>query len=107
MRAQQERGRRRICIAGGSSNQIRKVHFAPRRIIGECLTCYMPAGMPKLLLDVIPGLFNRVRASGVRTQIDEPLNMSQSFLAREFLPDLRLLRRTGAFPARDKEDEQE
>ncbi|SRR6266481_7930565 len=106
MRAQQERGRRRICIAGRSSNQIRKVNFAPRRIIGECLTCYMPAGMPKLLLDVIPDLFNRVRAGGVRTQIDEPLNMSQSLLAREFPPDRRL-RRTGAFPARDKEDEQE
>jgi len=68
------------------------------------LTCYMPAGMPKLLLHVIPGLFNRVRAAGVRTQIDEPLNMSQSLLTREFLPDLRL-RRTGAILAREKEDE--
>ena len=105
MRAQQERGGR-IRIAGKSSNQIRKVNFASRRIIGECLTRYMPTGVPKLLLDVIPGFFNRVRAPRVWPQIDEPLNMSQSFLAREFLPDLRL-RRAGVFPARETEDEQE
>src|SRR6266481_5235767 len=105
MRAQQERGGRRIRIADKSSNQIHKMNFAPRRIVGKCLTRYMPAGMPKLLLDVIPSFFDRVRAGRMRTQIDEPLNMSQSFLAREFLPNLRL-RRTGAFPAGDKEDEQ-
>ena len=106
MRAQQEQGGRRIRIAGKSSNQIREVNFASRRIIDECLTCYMPAGMPKLLLDVIPGFFNRVRAARVWPQIDEPLNMNQSFLAREFLPDLRR-RTTGVFPARKTEDEQE
>ena len=106
MRAQQKRGGGRIRIARKSSNQIREVNFASRRIIGECLTCYMPAGMPKLLLDVIPGFFNRVRAGRVWPQIDESLNMSQSFLAREFFPDLRL-HRTGVFPARETEDEQE
>src|SRR5438128_1471450 len=106
MRAQQERGGGRICIASKSSNQVHKVHFSPRRIIGECLTCYMPAGVSKLLLDVIPGFFNRVRAPRVWPQIDESLNMSQSFLAREFLPDLRL-HRTGVFPAREPGDEQE
>ena len=65
----------------------------------------MPAGVPKLLLDVIPGFFNRLRAGRVWPKIDEPLNMSQSFLAREFLPDLRLHRRE--FSAHEQtEDEQ-
>ena|SRR5215472_5480489 len=106
MRAQQERGRRRLRIAGKSSNQIHKVNFASWRIVGECLACYTPAAMPKLLLDVISGLFNRVRAGRMRPQIYEMLDMGQSFLTREFLPDLRLSR-MGVFPAPEKEDEQE
>jgi hypothetical protein len=40
----------------------------------------------------------------MRPQIDQTLDMGQSFLAREFLPDFRLSR-VGVFPAPEKEDQ--
>src|SRR5436305_5375213 len=88
MRAQQEGWGCRTGVAREPRNQIYKVNFAAWRVVGECLACYLPARMPQLLLDVISGFLDCVRAGRVRSQINKPLNVSQSFLSRELLPDL-------------------
>src|SRR4029453_8378457 len=90
MRAQQERGGCRIRVAREPRNQIYKVNFSSWRVVSECLACYLPPRMPQLLLDVISGFLDCVRAGRVRPQINKSLNMSQSFLSRELVPDLCL-----------------
>ena len=82
MRAEEKGWGRRIAIAREAGNQIYKVNFTSWRIVGECLACYLPARMPQFVLDNSPGFLNCVRASGMRPKINEPLNMSQSFLSQ-------------------------
>src|SRR6266404_92591 len=90
MRAQQERRRCRILVSREPRNQIYKVNFASWRVVSERLARYLPARMPQLLLDVIPSFLYCVRAGRMRSQINKPLNVSQSFVSREVLPDLCL-----------------
>src|SRR5262249_24586555 len=88
MRAQQKGGGYRIRVACSARNQIYKVNFASWRVVDECLACHLPARNPELLLYVISGFLDCIRASRVRPQINKPLNVSQSFLPRELIPDL-------------------
>src|SRR5262249_2887552 len=90
MRAEQERRRCRFRVARESGDQIYKADFSAGCVVRECLACHLPAPMPKLLLDVISSFFDCFRATGMRSQINKPLNMSQSFLSRESLPDFCL-----------------
>jgi hypothetical protein len=89
MRAQQKRGGRRLPLAGKLGNQIYELDRAPRGVVTECLTRYLPARATKLVLNVISGFFDSRRSSWAGPEINEPLNMTKSFLAGEFLPDLR------------------
>src|SRR5260370_9165429 len=88
MRAQQEGWRCRIGVAPEPRNQIYKMNFTSWRVVRECLAGYLPARMPQLLLDIISGFLDCRRTAGARPQINNPLNLSQSFLSRELLPDL-------------------
>ena len=90
MRAQQKGWGCRIGVAREPRNQIYKMNFASWRVVGECLAGYLPARMPQLLLDVISNFLDCLGAGGVRPQINKPLNVGQSFLSRELLPDLCL-----------------
>src|SRR6266513_1390964 len=92
MRAQQERRGCRILVAREPRNQIYKVNFASRRVVSKRLACYLPARITELLLDVISGFPACIRATGVRPQINKPLNVRKSFLSRQLLPDLCLRR---------------
>ena len=78
MGAQQKR-RRCAPMRGKSCNEIDESYLAPRRVIRECLPCYLPPDQPKLVLDVIPGFFDRFRPGRTRPEVNQALDMSQSF----------------------------
>ena len=88
MRAQQKQGGPRILLAGKLGKQIYEVDLPPWSVVTECLTRYLPAETPKLILDVISGFFDSRRSSRARPEINKPLNMSEGFLAGEFFPNL-------------------
>jgi hypothetical protein len=58
-----------------------------------------------LIVDVIPGFFERIGSGRTRPKVNEPLDVSQSFLTRELFPKLGLprRRRLGA-ESREKEN---
>src|SRR5437867_12298641 len=103
MRTQQKR-RRGSSLSGESRNEIHETDLAARRVVRECLPCYLPTRKPELILDVILAFFDGTRPRRARPEINEPLDMNQSFLAGKFFPNLRLLctRRLGA---ESREDE--
>src|SRR5437870_658151 len=92
MRAQQKQRGRGISLAGKLGNQIYEMDFALRSVITECLSRHVPAGTPKLILNVISGFLDSLGASRARPEIHKALNMSNGFFPREFLPDFCLCR---------------
>src|SRR5262249_19042898 len=78
MRAQQKQWRC-LPLAGELGNQICELDLAPRGIVGERLSCYLPAGAAKLLLDVMPGFFDSLGSRWARSEIDQSLNVGESF----------------------------
>src|SRR5438876_3751913 len=91
MRAQQEQGRR-VSFAGKLGNQIYELDLSPRGVVGECLPCYPPARTEELVLDIMPGFFDRLGSRGAWPEIDQSPNMRESFLTRDLLPDFCLRR---------------
>src|SRR5262249_2706208 len=79
MRAQQEQWRC-VSLAGEFGNQIYELDLAPRGIISEGLSRYLPAGAAKLLLDVMPGFFDTLGSRWARSEIDQSPNVGESFL---------------------------
>jgi hypothetical protein len=77
MRAQQKQGRR---VPRKLGNQIDELDLASRGVVRERLSCYLPAGMTELFLDVLPGLFNCFGSRRARPEIDKFLDMRESFL---------------------------
>src|SRR6476661_2063034 len=92
MRTQQKRGGRRFPPRRKLCNQIYELDLAPRGVVSECLTGYLPSRPAKLILNVSSGLFDSLGASRAWPEINEALNLGKSFLAREFLPNLCLCR---------------
>jgi hypothetical protein len=91
MRAQQEQGPL-ISLAAKLGNQINELDLASRGVVRERLACYVPVRTAELLLDVLPGFFNRFRSGRARPEVDQLLNMRESFLTGKFFPNLRLRR---------------
>jgi hypothetical protein len=87
--AQQKR-RRAVSCCRKSGNQIHKPDLAARRVIRECLSRHLPTRQTQLILDVIPGFFDRLRSRWTRTEVNQPSNMIQSFLAGNFFPNAGL-----------------
>jgi len=79
-------------MRGKSCNEIDESYLASRRVIRECLPSYLPPDQPKLILDVIPGFFDRFRSRRTRPEINKALDVSQSFFTGNLLPNLRLRR---------------
>ena len=84
-------------MRGKSRDNVDEPDLPSRRVVRECLTSYLPTREPKLIVDVIPGFFERIRSGRTRTEVNEPLNVSQSFLTGKLFPKLglRRLRRLG------------
>ena len=89
MRAQQKQ-RRRVPLAGKLGNQIHELDLAPRGVVAERLSCYMPAGAAELVLDITPGFLDGLGSRRTRAEVDQLLNMRESFLTRKFFPDFCL-----------------
>ncbi len=89
MRAQQKQGRR-VSLAGKLGNQIHELDLAPRGVVGERLSCYLPARAAELVLDITPGFLDSLGSRRARSEIDQSLNMRESFLTRKFFPDFCL-----------------
>ena len=49
-----------------------------------------PAGAAELVLDVTPGFLDGLRSSRSRPELDQLLNMRESFFTRKFFPDFCL-----------------
>jgi len=79
-------------MPGKSCNEIDESYLASRRVIRECLPCHFPPKHPKLVLDVIPGFFDRFGPGGTRPEVNQALDMSQSFFTGKLFPNLRLRR---------------
>ena len=87
-----------------SRNEIQELNFAAWRVVRERLPRHLPTRESELILDVIPGFFDRPRPGRTRPEINEPLNMSQSFLTGKLFPNLRL-RRTRRLSAQCQDNE--
>ena len=74
-------------MRGKSCNEIDESYLASRRVIRECLPSYLPPDQPKLILDVIPGFFDRFRPRRTRPEVNQALDMSQSFFTGKLFPD--------------------
>src|SRR6266478_7325934 len=92
MRAQQKRGGRRLPSRRKLGNQIHELDLASWSVVTECLTGYLPSRPTKLILNVISGFFDSLGASRARPEINEALNMSKGFIAREFFSNLCICR---------------
>src|SRR5690349_15184807 len=91
MRAQQKQ-RRRVPLAGKLGNQIHELDLAPRGVVGECLSGYIPAGAAELVLDVTPGFLDGLRSRRARPEVDQALDVSQGFVPGDLLPNFRCAR---------------
>ena len=91
-------------MSGESRNEIHETDLAARRLVRECLPCYLPTRKPELILDIVSGFFDGTRSRRARPEINEPLDVSENFLARKFFPNLRLSHRR-RFGAESREDE--
>jgi hypothetical protein len=103
MGTQQKRGRR-APLPRESRNEIQELNFAAWRVVRECLPRHLPTRESELILDVIPGFFDGPRPGRTRPEINEPLDMSQSFLTGKLFPNLRL-RRTPRLSAQCRDNE--
>src|SRR5882757_971166 len=88
MRAQQKQ-RRRVLLARKLGNQIRELDLAPRGVFGERLPCYLPAGAAELVLDITPGFLDGLRSRRAWPEVDQSLNIRESFFTRDLLPNFR------------------
>jgi len=88
----QQKERRRVPMRGKSCNEINESYLASRCVIRECLPYYLPPDQPKLVLDVIPGFFDRFGTGRTRPEINKALDVSQSFIAGKLFPNPRLRR---------------
>jgi hypothetical protein len=79
MRAQQKQWRC-MPLAGELGNQIYELDFTSRGVVSEGLSRYLPTGAAELVLDVMPGFFNGFRSSRAWSEIDQSLNVGESFL---------------------------
>src|SRR4029077_2777613 len=91
MRAQQKQGRR-VSLAVKLGNQIHERDLSPRGVVGECVGFYLPARTVELVLDIVPGFFDSLGSRRARPEIDQLLNMRESFHTRNLLPDFCLRR---------------
>src|SRR5205085_11591637 len=74
-----------------SRDQICELHFPPRRILGEILPLYFPAGTLELPDQVDPRLLDRFTARRTRAEVDHRLDVGKRLFARKILPDFSLL----------------
>src|SRR5438093_10471501 len=88
----QQKTRRRAPLCAKPRNKINEPYLASRRVIRECLPSYLPPDQPKLILDVIPGFFDRFRSRRTRPEVNQALDMSQSFFTGKLFPNPRLRR---------------
>jgi hypothetical protein len=79
-------------LAGKLGNQIHELDLSPRGVVDEYLAFYLPARTAELVLDIIPGFFDSLGSRRARPEIDQSLNMRESFLTRDLLPDFCLRR---------------
>ena len=77
-------------MAGKLGNQIYELDLAPRGVVGERLSCYLPAGAAELVLNITPGFLDGLRSGRAWPEVDQSLNMCESLLARKFFPDFCL-----------------
>ena len=89
MRAQQKHGRR-VSLAAKVGNQVDELDLAARGLVAKRLSRHLPARLMELVLDVMPGFFNRFGSRRAWPEVDQSLNMRESFLARDFFPDFWL-----------------
>jgi hypothetical protein len=65
----------------------------------------MPAGAAELVLDITPGFLDGLRSRRAWPEVDQSLNMRESFFAREFFPDFCLRRSQSRRPKQRGEAE--
>ena len=89
MRAQQEQGRR-VSLVWKLGNQIHELDLSSRGVVGECLPFYLPSRTAELVLNIMPGFFDRLGSRWAWTEIDQSLNVRESFFTGKFFPDFYL-----------------